>query len=214
LVPCLVLNSISTKMNCFKGEYRYSRISEGKQSVFRVFFWGVVGFVVVVSFFAGRVSVGLQDERNMAVLQGPTTVKSFEPQQIFTGPSSNRTDEAWNELFPKHGGFFNLPDSTQRATFSVYHQLHCLNGIRQGYWMIHQAAMTGQALVDEDLPMMATPAHIRHCIDLLRQSVMCYRDTAMELKDNEMGGVNGWGTEHQCHDYEELVRWTNNVQSL
>lgn len=80
--------------------------------------------------------------------------------------------------------------------------------------MLHDAVVTGQELLEEDIPMMASPAHIRHCIDLLRQSLMCYRDTAMELKDDEVNGVTGWGTEHECHDYEELVRWTNHVQSL
>ncbi|KAI1092133.1 S-adenosyl-L-methionine-dependent methyltransferase [Rostrohypoxylon terebratum] len=37
-------------------------------------------------------------------------------------------------------------------------------------------------------------SHIRHCIDLLRQSLMCNADLTIELKDEELGGVTGFGT--------------------
>lgn len=47
-------------------------------------------------------------------------------------------------------------------------------------------------------------AHVRHCIDLLRQSLMCLADTTVEVKDDARGGVRGFGVEHQCGDWEEL----------
>lgn len=47
-------------------------------------------------------------------------------------------------------------------------------------------------------------AHLRHCIDLLRQNLMCLADTTVEVKGDIRGGVRGFGVEHQCGDWEEL----------
>lgn len=63
------------------------------------------------------------------------------------------------------------------------------------------------------MSMMASPPHIRHCIDLLRQSLMCQPDTTVELKNEEIGGVTGFGTEHQCKDWDQLIKWTERWQT-
>lgn len=63
-------------------------------------------------------------------------------------------------------------------------------------------------MTDEEMPMMSSPPHIRHCIDLLRRALMCQPDTTVEVKDEVTGGVKGFGTEHQCKDWDQLVRWT------
>ena len=60
---------------------------------------------------------------------------------------------------------------------------------------------------------MSSPPHIRHCIDLVRQSLMCRPDITVELKDDESGGVRGFGTEHQCQDWNELIAWTSKWES-
>jgi hypothetical protein len=61
---------------------------------------------------------------------------------------------------------------------------------------------------DSDLPMMISPSHIRHCIDLIRQSLMCNPDTTVEKKDEEAGGVHGFGVKHSCKEWGGLVDWT------
>ena len=58
------------------------------------------------------------------------------------------------------------------------------------------------------MPVMATPPHIRHCLDLLRQSIMCYGDTTLEVMDPRVKGVHGFGVEHRCRDWGQLVHWT------
>jgi len=82
-------------------------------------------------------------------------------------------------------------------------------GIRKGYWAIHAAATEGRQIAEEDLPFMSSPPHIRHCIDLIRHSLMCQPDLTIELKEEELGGVRGFGTEHQCLDWVELIAWTS-----
>lgn len=55
--------------------------------------------------------------------------------------------------------------------------------------------------------MEASPLHIRHCIDLLRQTLMCRLDVTVELKNEELDGVTGFGTAHQCKDWTQLMQW-------
>lgn len=48
--------------------------------------------------------------------------------------------------------------------------------------------------------------HSAHCFDYLRQSIMCAADTSLEGK-TEAGP--GWGSEHECTDYDALLAWAN-----
>ena len=77
-----------------------------------------------------------------------------------------------------------------------------------GYWAVHDAAATGQKLNASSLPMMISPPHVRHCIDLLRQTLMCNADLTVEVKDEKAGGVHGFGETHQCIDWDALGGWT------
>ena len=54
---------------------------------------------------------------------------------------------------------------------------------------------------------MSRAPHVRHCIDLIRQSLMCRPDTTVEVKDEARGGVTGFGTEHVCWDWDALGEW-------
>lgn len=76
------------------------------------------------------------------------------------------------------------------------------------YWRNHDAAVEGRKLQDSELPMMISPAHVRHCVDLLRQSLMCMADVTVEVKDEAAGGVHGFGIKHQCTNWGQLVDWT------
>ena len=38
---------------------------------------------------------------------------------------------------------------------------------------------------------------------------MCQPDLTVELKDEELGGVRGFGTEHQCRDWDKFIGWVS-----
>ena len=38
---------------------------------------------------------------------------------------------------------------------------------------------------------------------------MCQPDTTVEVKDRKIGGVTGFGTEHKCRDWSQLIEWTS-----
>ncbi|KAF2648524.1 hypothetical protein K491DRAFT_612607, partial [Lophiostoma macrostomum CBS 122681] len=116
------------------------------------------------------------------------------------------SNAAWELLYPKGGTFFShRPEVPQRSTLSVFHQLHCLDAIRQAYYTAYNAAMRGEKLDADSIPEMAGEEHVKHCVELIRQSLTCMADRTIEMKNQE-GGVTGFGTTHQCADYEELVR--------
>ncbi|MCJ1326667.1 hypothetical protein MMC10_003332 [Thelotrema lepadinum] len=142
---------------------------------------------------------------------GPHT---FRYDRSFSEAPSNRTNTAWRQIFPNEGGFFiHETIAPTRSTFSVFHQLHCLDNIRRSYWVNHDAAVLGEQLKDEDVHVDIQPSHVRHCIDLLRQSLMCTADTTLEVVDEKTNGVHGFRTEHQCRDWEQLIEWANEQQA-
>ncbi|TVY13892.1 Oxidase ustYa [Lachnellula arida] len=142
-----------------------------------------------------------------------TEPETFIYNRIYGAKPSNATSEAWDTLFPSQGGFFKHPTlAPQRSALSVFHQLHCLNGIHNGYWFLFEAATSGTKVSESEIPMKATPPHIRHCIDLLRQSLMCQPDISIEPKVRGMGGVSGFGVEHKCKDWKQLMNWVSKWQ--
>ncbi len=43
---------------------------------------------------------------------------------------------------------------------------------------------------------------------------MCQPDTTIEVKDESVGGVTGFGTRHSCRDWEQLLAWTTEWQTF
>ena len=53
--------------------------------------------------------------------------RKFRYEDIFAAQPNITTDRSWLGLFPLGGGFFKHPTlAPEKATFAVYHQLHCL----------------------------------------------------------------------------------------
>lgn len=50
-------------------------------------------------------------------------------------------------------------------------------------------------------------AHIRHCLDYLRQTLMCAADATLEPVEADLGGVTGWGVQRNCRNYSDLRAW-------
>ncbi|KAI1365976.1 hypothetical protein F5Y08DRAFT_338192 [Xylaria arbuscula] len=131
---------------------------------------------------------------------------TFWPDDIFGERPDTESDKAWDTLFPEGGGYvwFNgtqvqSPEgSERRAVLSVFHQLHCLEMIRIGYF----AVLDGDPeAVDQG------PGHLAHCWDYLHQGIMCHGDTTLEWVREGDPGSSGWGYEHQCTDFEAIFSW-------
>ena len=52
--------------------------------------------------------------------------------------------------------------------------------------------------------------HILHCLDYLRQLVMCGGDMTLEWPaPGQRVNVDGWGISHQCQDWNAIYEWSS-----
>ncbi|KAF2114052.1 hypothetical protein BDV96DRAFT_647539 [Lophiotrema nucula] len=129
----------------------------------------------------------------------------FEYDESYGDPW-NKSNAIWRSLIPRHGGFFNHPTiAPDRSVFSVFHQLHCLDGMRRGYWAFYNAMNEQVVLEEENMQPLLTPMHFKHCVDYLRQGLMCRPDLTLEILNPAGMGVEGFGTEHTCKNWGELT---------
>lgn len=144
----------------------------------------------------------------------PMIKKEFQYERLYRSHPSSESDYAWLHPFPSGGGFFKHPTlAPRRSAFSTFHQLHFLNSIRESYWAMYSAAISDEKLNITEIPHMQSPPHVRHCVDLLRQALMCRPDLTIEEKDDDLGGVTGFGTVHSCYDWDRLVGWVKEWQN-
>lgn len=87
---------------------------------------------------------------------------------------------------------------------SVFHQLHCLNMIRKGLY--------GAVDMTNEDDLMGIE-HLDHCVDMLRQSIMCNSDVtpitfARTSLDTSMKVVAE--VVHTCRSFSEIQQWAWN----
>ncbi|QLI69052.1 Oxidase ustYa [Metarhizium brunneum] len=92
------------------------------------------------------------------------------------------------------------------VSLNVFHQLHCVNMIRKRIWS------TETYKPDDELMGIE---HLEHCIDALRQSLMCSADvTPIPWKwweeDHEAKAVAEIA--HTCRNFEDIRVWAKENQ--
>ncbi|KAK0738679.1 hypothetical protein B0T18DRAFT_422581, partial [Schizothecium vesticola] len=117
-----------------------------------------------------------------------STVDFFSPSTLAT----------WNSLLPSNAARPIPTDTNTFSTTSMTHQLHCLFMMGRIYAGVTHA-MTDRLPADYH-------AHFLHCIDYLRQGVMCAGDLAVEPHGEEdaddLGPLDGgWAGMHVCKEY-------------
>ncbi|KAI3554524.1 hypothetical protein CABS03_07786 [Colletotrichum abscissum] len=146
----------------------------------------------------------------------------FDLDEDYAMPPSISVNNAWSSLIPKEGGFFEHPAITSGVScFAVFHQIHCLDMLRLALYELHPGtkgnrqnsshATSHQKHSGADSTTDANSSydiyHVGHCFDLLRQAIMCRPDLTVEILEPEFGGVTGFGTKHQCVNWQELMNW-------
>jgi hypothetical protein len=51
--------------------------------------------------------------------------------------------------------------------------------------------------------------HTSHCVEYLRQSILCAADTSMEGETGAWPDSTAWGQRHTCKDYNALIEMAN-----
>ncbi|KAL2062558.1 hypothetical protein VTL71DRAFT_6824 [Oculimacula yallundae] len=117
-------------------------------------------------------------------------------------------DQLWDGLVPIGAGYvrvpnprqFNLPPSevledngpgyAELYQASVVHQLHCM-GVLRDYTRAYETGLP---------PPRGGNMHVRHCIEYLRQIILCNADTTLE-QTNAEGAFTAQDAVHQCRDW-------------
>ncbi len=106
---------------------------------------------------------------------------------VHYGITGSRADEEWQSLFPKGGGFVCLGPERRKFGLALYHEMHCLDRIRRG-------------ISKNDYNQ-----HIHHCINYLRQAILCEADTTMEPAALRLGGqVVTTRVQRMCRDWTQV----------
>ncbi|KAF8190957.1 hypothetical protein K438DRAFT_1762884 [Mycena galopus ATCC 62051] len=84
-----------------------------------------------------------------------------------------RNDRKWATIVPPQLGFIRLGPKGTSFSIAMFHQLHCVNGIRFAY----RGARDGLFKTPEAL--QKSFGHANHCFDILRHGVLCRADTTL-----------------------------------
>ena len=76
-------------------------------------------------------------------------------------------------------------------TVTLFHQLRCLDVIRQAYTKV---------------PEEPSPALLHHCMNYLRQTVLCRPNLLLEPVTTAIGLVSDIGYDGVCRDWEAVYR--------
>ncbi|KAF6832650.1 hypothetical protein CPLU01_06046 [Colletotrichum plurivorum] len=158
---------------------------------------------------------------------------AFWKESPYKGKPTPELEAKWKELW--YYGSFDLPDSylpalnksadgiagdpwaktasgNLLAGLEVFHNLHCLNLVRQ---YVHKEefdyssdpAFHGSA----DLVV----AHVDHCIEALRIRLMCAADVTPFLHTNgAKGNQPDFDSQHRCPKYDRIVDWAKKRQIM
>ncbi|KAI8243124.1 Oxidase ustYa [Colletotrichum sp. SAR 10_96] len=90
----------------------------------------------------------------------------------------------------------------------IFHHLHCLRMIRIGYTLDLYPAY--QPMLSSQMGELV-PMHIDHCIDELRQAVMCRADVTVLTSDWIDWHPKPWlnfNVEHECVNWDKVFQWS------
>ncbi|KAF7357288.1 hypothetical protein MSAN_01324200 [Mycena sanguinolenta] len=99
----------------------------------------------------------------------PSTMVMQHPDTEY--PASN--DRKWATIVPPMLGFIRLGPEGTPFSIAMFHQLHCVNGIRFAY----RGARDGLFKTPEALAKSF--GHANHCFDILRHGLLCKADTTL-----------------------------------
>ncbi|KAI6092237.1 hypothetical protein F4821DRAFT_159472 [Hypoxylon rubiginosum] len=191
-------------------------------------YWGSPRSLVVVFAFIllSAVVLGYQilgggwGKRKSPIPFIPTETVVFGNNSHFNSPPTPENDAMWMDLLGPGMGFVAIQNPSQYGLppgisdehnppdvevfgISMFHQLHCLMIIRDVFW-----ANAGSKEADEE-----EVHHVNHCFDYIRQGIMCAGDMSIEGAakmregDTHVDRVNGYGSSHQCKNYQSSRDW-------
>ncbi|KXT15679.1 hypothetical protein AC579_6139 [Pseudocercospora musae] len=121
----------------------------------------------------------------------------------------------------------DIPYAGYPMSIEVMHKLHCLNLIRQATWFnheyyrsIHHRTWSGGHESADGVPLETImKEHVGHCVDVLRQNLICDADIELIPYLKDRGNSNDWARPKTCRNFgavREFVashQWTAAISS-
>jgi len=146
---------------------------------------------------------------------------------IYQGPPTPKTEDAWNKLL--NAGIVTLNQNeasrllnettpyrekpgTFLAAIEVFHQLHCLNTIRRSHYGTLPSLPLTPSHPDRASADAALARHVDHCIDALRQMIMCHGDTTMlpyDWDEEEKDYTIRFDALKRCRKFDQIWEWAD-----
>ena len=116
-------------------------------------------------------------------------------------------------LDPGYAQYLQSGGGGYPVAFEFEHHLHCVNLLRQAlYWNYDYYAAQGNGAFSNDPSLLKV--HVNHCVDILRQVIMCQPDTGVlgQYWVEDVGPFVDFRTKHKCKNFEELRDWVMDHQ--
>jgi hypothetical protein len=84
------------------------------------------------------------------------------------------------------------------------------DALRRGYYQREDTiAALRKSEEEPEFEHEVDEIHMLHCIEFLRQSVMCHADTTVQTEAEYHQGILAFGVEYQCKNWWQLVDWVD-----
>ncbi|KAH6721008.1 hypothetical protein BKA61DRAFT_466802, partial [Leptodontidium sp. MPI-SDFR-AT-0119] len=140
----------------------------------------------------------------------------FTNRSPYTQTPPEALDKKWEDLYrcsitPSEAAHLNEPtahlphdENTYIITLGVFHQLHCVNHLRKALYPDEHPGLweyNPDGTVKRDTVLAL---HWDHCIDILRQTLMCHADIT-PMPDGNVYSV--LAASETCRDFERVREW-------
>ncbi|KAJ8586434.1 hypothetical protein M405DRAFT_795536 [Rhizopogon salebrosus TDB-379] len=146
---------------------------------------------------------------------------------IYRGPPSPEIDATWDRVSSNVGPMRMTLEDMQKAgepaspskvrypdkvgggfmvSLESAHVLHCLNLLRKVTWFEYYGPIEPSFQNAPEIVRM----HIDHCIETIRQNIMCNADVTMvtwNWVENHKHPYPNFNTRHQCRNFEKILDW-------
>ncbi|RDX57168.1 hypothetical protein OH76DRAFT_1476613 [Lentinus brumalis] len=121
----------------------------------------------------------------------PVTIE----ESVHYPPLGAPTDQEWLSIASPSYGYIRLGPEDRTFVITMFHELHCLRMINRAL-----SKMPG-----------ATVDHIKHCLNYIRQGILCEPDLTLEPgnfeeRDFEVERIGGT---HMCLNWDPLYEWVD-----
>ncbi|KAA1475293.1 hypothetical protein DENSPDRAFT_883454 [Dentipellis sp. KUC8613] len=133
----------------------------------------------------------------------PTVALTLENSHHYALNSSTAA-AAFHSLYPAGSlGFLRLGPHDRFFGLAMYHQLHCVDSLRRA---ILGLAPHGETRLGKMGKEGWQEDHVGHCLNYLRQSILCAADLTLEpeVVEGEMDAEEGLGVTHVCKDWSAV----------